>query len=369
MINQQLELVKWLRTVGKLKDSTQLSKADERLRSYLRDLHKQSLKTVADLEMMLADVVRLGEASWVKQQMKNKAVLPDVFLRRPVLPSDFVSSACKSRLRALADGGIVEMYEQPTRLSDGRAQSCWFLTKLGRNLVAQMQQIEPKMLDFKPAGSYGSLHLTHRLAINDFRIAVTLACRHKGYTLRQWIDDNQLKRLLAREKVTLVRLVRDERTHETTEVKEVHALKIPDGYFELDLGKLGQRHCILEFDNQTLTIDYQEPSAKDFAHKIRTMSAFYRSGRYAQVFSKAGESMWYLTVTSGQERRLANLKTTAERVIGVTNRAVDRYWFTSTSLIPTFEDYFSTAVFDEIWLRGCQERSWSLEEPQLTGEK
>ncbi len=68
-----------------------------------------------------------------------------------------------------------------------------------------------------------------------------------------------------------------------------HALKIPDGYFVLDLGQGRVRHCFIEFDNQTLTIAYAGESTKDFAHKIRTIAAFYRSGRYAQLFPEAGD--------------------------------------------------------------------------------
>ncbi len=97
-------------------------------------------------------------------------------------------------------------------------------------------------------------------------------------------------------------------------------MKIPDGYFWLDMGEGGQRHCFVELDNQTLTLNYSDANPKDFAQKIRTMSAFYRSGRYKETFPDANGSMWYLTVTTGSERRMQHLRQTAEKVIGRTTR-------------------------------------------------
>ena len=77
---------------------------------------------------------------------------------------------------------------------------------------AQTRNVKPGSLDWKQAGAYGTLHLGHRLLTNDFRIAVHLACQHRGYRIRRWIDDNDLKRMLGKEKVTLQRLVRDTKT-------------------------------------------------------------------------------------------------------------------------------------------------------------
>jgi hypothetical protein len=362
-INQQLELFKWLLSLNRLKHVARSSKADERVRSWLLELHKRHPDGFAEVDALMQEIEGHNHAQWLERSLTNGRSLPQAFVERPRLASEFVSSACKARLKALANANVIEPYEQATRLSDGRAQTCWFLTKHGRNLLAELKQVPVKELDFRPAGAYGTLHLNHRLGLNDFRIALLLACQHKGYTVKQWIDDNQLKRMLAKEKVALTRRAHDPQTGVTRDITGQHALKIPDGYFWLDLGELGQRHCFFEFDNQTLTLDYSTVSAKDYAQKIRTLSAFYRSGRYKEVFPEAGESMWYLTVTSGGEQRLNNLKKTAERVIGTTNRAADRYWFTRMAHIPTWEDYFSTGLFAPIWFRGGHATQWALDEP------
>ena len=247
-------------------------------------------------------------------------------------------------------------------MSEGRAQACWFLTRQGRTVLAKARGVHPNTLDWKRAGAYGTLHLAHRLALNDFRIAVHLACARRGYHIRRWLDDNQLKRLLDKEKVTLVRLAHDPRSGERRQVEEEHTLKVPDGFFWLDLGENGERHCFFELDNQTLTLNYNSANPKDYAEKIRTLSAFYREGRYAQMFPEAGDSMWLLTVTTGSEQRLANLRSTTEQVIGKQNRALDRYWFARMDDIPTWQDLFTDAVFQPIWWRAGDERRWALDE-------
>ena len=366
-INQELELHKWLKAVQRLKDTTRSSKPDEKLREYLYNLNQRSPHLFAEVESAIAEVEQIGQSTWLKRRLQEGKPRPCAFVDRPLLPSDFVSSACKSRLKALADSGLIEPYEQPTRLSEGRAQACWFLTKRGCRLLADLMHTTVKDMDFKPAGAYGTYHLSHRLALNDVRIAIELGCDQKGYQLVRWVDDNQLKRLLATEKVTLVRLVYNHETGDRTEVSEHYNLKIPDGYFCLDMGAAGQRHCFFEFDNQTLTIADTKDSAKDFAQKIRTISAFYKSGRYKEVFPEADGSMWYLTITSGGDKRMMNLKQTAERVIGLQNKALDRYWFTTTSRVPTWEDYYSAAVFTPIWQRAGQERWWSLDDASFFG--
>ena len=62
-------------------------------------------------------------------------------------------------------------------------------------------------------------------------------CEQREFQVRQWLDDNQLKKLLGKEKVTLIRRQRDPHTGEEHDIEEEHALKIPDGYVWLDLGQ------------------------------------------------------------------------------------------------------------------------------------
>lgn len=357
---EKSELFKWCQQVNRLRQRQSLTKADQKLRDWLLNLVQQEPDTWTELSKLLDWVAAIDPAEWLTTAIERDVKPPRAFLMRPRTPSDFVSSACKQRLRYLMDRGLLEADEPATKLHEGRGQTCWFLSRSGRDLVAQLRKVTTRELDWKPIGSYGMLHLTHRLAVNDFRIAVQLACQRRGYTIRRWIDDNELRRLLGKEKVTLQRTAAD--GGDGSEIaKERYALKIPDGFFWLDMGEAKQRHCWFEFDNQTLTVQDGGNGAKDFAQKIKTMSAFYRQGRYKTLFPEAGDSMWYLTVTSGSEQRIHSLKTAAEKVIGK-NKALDRYWFAGIAQISTWENYFETGIFAPIWQRAGQERQWRLDE-------
>lgn len=356
-LDQKIEMLKWGQRINRLRQSQQSRNADPKLLAWLHELNAY---LADDLVLWLDGLAAITPEVWLAQAIEKNGQPPEAFALRPRFPSDFSSSANKSRLKFLVDIGLLEPYEQSVKLSEGRAQTAYFLTRTGFNLVAEAKGVNPKELDFKAAGAYGLLHLNHRLLINDFRIALTLQCERRNYRILEWLDDNQLKRMLAREKITLTRLVYDANTGENREVTEQHALKISDSYFVLNMGAAGQRHCFLEIDNQSLTLE-SSTNTKDYASKIRVLSAFYK-GRYKEIFPEAGDSMWFLTITTGSSERQKHLKATAEGVIGKHNRAIDRYWFTTADSIPTWEDYFSTAIFTPIWLRGGGERLWSLDE-------
>ncbi len=162
-------------------------------------------ETADELVAWLDGFVGTTPYAWLRQALMQERHTPTAYLLRPQLPSATVSSACKSRLRYLAGHDLIQPYEQPTRLAEGRAQTCWFLTRQGRKMVATAKGVPTSQLDWKAAGAYGILHLNHRLLLNDLRIAIHLACKQKGYQIRRWIDDNQLKRLLGNEKVSLRR--------------------------------------------------------------------------------------------------------------------------------------------------------------------
>jgi hypothetical protein len=355
-LDRQIELLKWGQKLSRLR-TARVTKQDRKLVEWL---HGLAPAVARELVGWLDAQAAVPPAQWLVQAIETNPPPPQAFRQRPRNPSEFVSSACKKRLQYLQQAGLIQPYDQPMRRGEGRAQTCWYLTRKGAAVVAQAKGVDLKTLDFKPAGAYGLLHLSHRLAINEFRIAMHLQAARKGYAIHTWLDDNQLRKLLAKETVTLTRLVRDRQTGERQEVAETHGLKVPDSYFVLDINGT-PRHCFLELDNQTLTLAYTQGSTKDYAGKIRLLTAFYKS-RYKEIFPEAGDSMWLLTVTTGSDERLRHLKATTEGVVGKQNKAADRYWFTTTDLIPLWEDFFSVALFEAIWLRGGDDRRWALDE-------
>lgn len=357
-LDQKIEMLKWAQKLIRLRTTQQVSRHDRKLVTWL---HALETPVANELVTWLDQQAAISADGWLTQAIEADCQPPRAFALRPRYPSDFVSSACKARLSYLAKAGFIRPQEQAVRRAEGRAQTCWYLTRKGFNVVAELKGVNPKALDYKPAGAYGPLHLRHRLAINEFRIAMQRQAARKGYQIVEWLDDNQLRRMLTKEKVTLTRLVRNSQTGERIEVEEQHGLKIPDSYFVLDMGDAGVRHCFLELDNQTLTLEYTQGNAKDYAGKIRILATFYKD-RYKELFPAAGDSMWYLTVTTGSQERLRHLKSTAEGVIGQQNRAADRYWFTTTAQIPLWEEPFNTNLFESIWLRGGDDKPWALDE-------
>lgn len=356
-LDQKIEMLKWGQKLTRLRRSQQVARSDRKLVAWLHGLESQVASELVD---WLNQQAAMPPTAWLAQAINTDQQPPQAFTIRPRYPSDFVSSACKARLQYLTKVGLVQPYDQAIRRAEGRAQTCYYLTRQGFNVVAQAKGVDPKALDYKPAGAYGLLHLSHRLAINEFRIALQLQAARKGYTILHWLDDNQLRKLLVKETVELTRLGRDRQTGERLEIKETHGVKVPDSYFVLKMDGV-QRHCFLELDNQTLTLAYTQANAKDFAGKIRILAAFYK-GRYKEIFPEAGDSMWLLTITTGSEERLRHLKATVEGVVGKQNKAADRYWFATAAQIPLWEDYFSTALFEPIWLRGGDDRHWALDE-------
>lgn len=359
---ERVEFLKWALKIAKLRATYERSKVDQKLIDWLAEIHKGDNDAFVELITQIDEAEPISPTQYLCLIVEQNRSLPKAYTLRPRVASEFESSACKQRLRKLLDFGFIEPEQQATKLSNGRAQTCWFLSRQGRNLVAEVQKVTPKELDWKPTGAYGLLHLSHRLLVNDFRIAVEIACQQLGYELRRWIDDNQLKRMLGTEKVTLQRVTHPGEGNPPRTISESHSLKIPDGFFWLDFGNGKQRHCWFELDNQTLTIDHATTNQKSFVHKIRTMSAFYRTGRYKELFPEAGNSMWYLIVTSGSTTRLNNLKSATENLFDPRSKALDRYWFTTMSSIQTWQNFYRQSVFEPIWQRAGQDRLWRLDE-------
>ncbi|GIK43872.1 MAG: hypothetical protein BroJett011_77050 [Chloroflexota bacterium] len=333
-LNERIELARWLMNV-KRTDPTLFTTLDPWLQS------------IAEVE----------PTTGLLKAIETDLSLPKAFITRPRLASQWVSRACTSRLRFLYDSGLLDAEEQRTRLSEGRAPLLWYLSKEGRDYVAKVRKVSPKELDWRPAGAFSAAFLPHRIAINDFRIAVTLAAARLGFEIKMWLDDHELRQIHSQplERVTLTR-PKDPR-HPDGEVVEQQISVVPDSYFWLFTGK--NWHQFLEADLGTVTGQHSDPGLKDWGRKVRTYSEYYKSGKYQLRYPTAGSSMRVLTVTTS-ETRLRNLKMITEKVIGSKNESgLNRYWFTTFDLIrPTFEDFFSESVLTGlIWqVAGRKER-------------
>ncbi|MEW5960026.1 MAG: replication-relaxation family protein [Chloroflexota bacterium] len=330
------------------------------LTKWLLKIQQEDPALFASLDPFLQSIARVEPKAWLRQAIDRDLNWPEAFLTRLRPASRWVSRACTSRLRFLYDAGYLEPEEQPTRLSEGRAPLLWFLSKQGRDFVAQIRKVAPKKLDWWPAGSFSASFLPHRIAISDFRIAVNLAATRQDFEIKMWLDDHELRQIHSQpaEKVSLTR-PKDPDDPES-EVVEQKVSIVPDGYFWLGTGK--NFHQFVEVDLRTVTGQYSDPGLKDWARKVRAYSEYYKSGKYQLRYPAAGSSMRVLTVTTG-ERRLQNLKMITEKVIGPDNDSgLNRYWFcTFDKISPTYEDFFSeTVLTGKIWHIAGREELHSL---------
>lgn len=146
----------------------------------------------------------------------------------------------------------------------------------------------------------GHEFLSHTLAINDFRVAVTVACRQAGYTLAQWIGEASLKADYDRVEIT------------APNGKKQSVSLIPDSYFTIETPK-GRASFFLEMDMGTMTLGR-------FQNKIRAYLAYLESKAYQQRYQT--RSLRVLTVTTSAARS-ANLKAATEQI-----HRERLFWFT-----------------------------------------
>jgi hypothetical protein len=152
-----------------------------------------------------------------------------------------------------------------------------------------------------PKGNFSWQFIEHQLAINDVRIAVTLAAAANGWTLEEWQDETGFR--AHPDYVTL--------TDKRGKARKKPVL--PDAYFCLATPN-GRSRFFLEVDKGT------EELAK-FRPQIRVYQAYTVSGQYQERYQ--AKSLRVLIVTTSP-RRLANLKLATEQAGG------DRkYWLTT----------------------------------------
>lgn len=294
---------------------------------------------------------------WLVRAVEQNATLPTAFYRRPQHQHEIVSSWAWSRLQYLMDAELTEPYQPPRTL--GKAQTCWYLTRRGRNLLANRRGVSVKEVNWKPVGSYATTRLDdiskleHRLGQSEFRFALTRSIQANNGQILQWLDTMYLERILNAVSVSL-----DKRRHNAEAgvmelVSEEHRVKIPDDFVWI-LTERGQvQPLVIEWDNNRMTVESTKTS-NTMAMKYRTWSAFCQGGLLKEYFPDCDTGCWHLTVTTGGEERLRHLQDACMDVVGRDNPARDRYWFgLMADMQPSWRTPFKHSVFQKpVWLRG-----------------
>lgn len=177
-------------------------------------------------------------------------------------------------------------------VTSGRSPTLYVLDRKGADLLKQHFGLED-LKWYNSSKDVKTDFLAHTSAINDFRIALTLAAPAAGCELLKWVGESELK-------------AHYDRVSIRTPSGKLQAISlIPDSYFVLQTPR-GLAHFFLEADLKSETV-------RVFKTKVLAYLAYYRSGQYERRYQT--KSLRVLTVTTGQ-RRLDNLKQATEEVGG-----------------------------------------------------
>ncbi len=207
-------------------------------------------------------------------------------------------TASQRRLELLYDHGFIDRRFLTVRASYLLSPVLYILDKRG---VAHLraERGDETMRWQTSDKQIGQQFLEHTLAINDVRIAITLACRRADYSVLIWYGESDLKNDFDRVPAL-----------DATGLRKVTSL-IPDSYFVLNTPR-GIAHFFLELDRGTMTL-------QRFQNKALAYWAYYQSGAYERRYQT--KSLRVLTVTITGKRR--------ENLWQATQKAVEstRFWF------------------------------------------
>jgi hypothetical protein len=215
------------------------------------------------------------------------------------------STLCQHRLKVLYHAGYLDRGFQARTPVEGLKPLIYFLDRAGADLLAQTWDVERADIDWDKRDNNPSWwFLSHLLATNDARIAITLSAARHGWQLLEWRDDRTLKR----EKPDKVQV---EWVDEKKKKHNVRLSLVPDGYLLLESGELNpttnrpkRHHRFLEMDMGTVPGESSRDARHSWSLKSRAYIQYYRSGAYERDYQAKG--LRVLTVTT-TPKRLENL--------------------------------------------------------------
>lgn len=264
---------------------------------------------------------------------RDKAIVEAVYRCR-VLRQDQIhvlffgasKAASQRRLALLYHHGFLTRVFLTVRASYLLSPALYLLDRRGAELLRSERGYDDITWTSK-THDVGQPFLEHTLAINDVRVAVTVACRAHGYSLLDWRSEADLKGSYDRVPI-----------QEQDGRNQVISL-IPDSFFVVQTPQ-GKAPFFLEVDRGTET-------TSRFQSKIRAYQAYVQSGGYEKRYGY--KSVRVLT-TAFSTKRLESLKAVTGTVGGK-----ERYWFALQGEIT------SQSVFDApIWVSGASSERRTL---------
>jgi hypothetical protein len=102
---------------------------------------------------------------------------------------------CQHRLKELKDLGIINSFPPAQEFGKGRLPDHYFLTSLGRSVMAHLERVPKDDLPWIPDEGYrDNRNLRHRMGVNAFFCSLAEASlRHKGHCLERWRPERKVR--------------------------------------------------------------------------------------------------------------------------------------------------------------------------------
>ena len=239
------------------------------------------------------------------------------------------------RLGYLYQHGYLNRPDRHTRA--GLPQMIYWLTAKSAERVAGSQGRPLKGFKWRHKPRWGLV--PHDLKINDFRVAVYLACRRASHLqVLEWTNSGQFWRFP------------DTVTYRRPEGNEAKRTVRPDGFFVIHNQETGiNSRFLLELDN-----DSNEDLSRIADEKILPGIWYFASEGYKRRTGGFTSGHWLFVIsTPNAELRLANMKRKVESVAG---KYAKRFWFTTLDAVLATEN----ALLDPIWYEGGNTQLLSL---------
>jgi len=234
-------------------------------------------------------------------------------------------SQTRLRLTKLYHSRYLDRVHRPVVKGSGEAVYC--LDRKGANILAGELNIDRGRIFWrgkKKALSHDSLE--HALKVNDFRVALSIACERTGTArlVGEWVGEQVLRDL--RQKVRV--------PYPSDPDRYIECPIVADGCFGLEFENSLQQFFMLEMDLGT-------ESNTRFALKVRAYKEYLGSENYREIF---GERAFKVLVVTASPRRMENLMKTARK-------AGDRstFWFTDFSKYTQDGELLPEQLMAEIW--------------------
>lgn len=234
-------------------------------------------------------------------------------------------SQTRLRLTKLYHNGYLDRVHRP--VTEGSGEAIYCLDRRGANVLASNLDVDRDRMFWQGKRKTLSQNsLEHALRVNDFRVAMKVACDLIGRAKFSsgWVDEQLLRDLDQKVKLP----------SQSDPDQYIECPLVADGFFGLEFQNGAVKFFMLELDLGT-------ESNRRFGLKAKAYREYLRSGKYQEVFESDDFRVLVITPSS---RRTENLMRTA-REAG--DKAM--FWFTDMTQYTQEYNLRPEKLMDKIW--------------------